>query len=66
MVSPRSPAQESQPAEKRATEININSATGQPYVVYEGTILETVLMNRLDGDAVWAREGDGHRPGLFT
>ena len=39
-------------AEKRATEININSATGQPYVVYEGTILETVLMNRLDGDAV--------------
>jgi type IV secretion system protein VirB10 len=52
MVSPRSPAQETQPAEKRATEININSATGQPYVVYEGTILETVLMNRLDGDAV--------------
>jgi type IV secretion system protein VirB10 len=52
MVSPRSPAAEAQPAEKRATEININSATGQPYVVYEGTILETVLMNRLDGDAV--------------
>jgi type IV secretion system protein VirB10 len=52
MVSPHTPAQESQPTEKRATEININSATGQPYVVYEGTILETVLMNRLDGDAV--------------
>ena len=52
MVSPRSPAQEAPTAEKRATEININSATGQPYVVYEGTILETVLMNRLDGDAV--------------
>jgi type IV secretion system protein VirB10 len=52
MVSPRGPAAEAQPAEKRATEININSATGQPYVVYEGTILETVLMNRLDGDAV--------------
>jgi type IV secretion system protein VirB10 len=52
IVSPRGPAQEAQPAEKRATEININSAAGQPYVVYEGTILETVLMNRLDGDAV--------------
>jgi type IV secretion system protein VirB10 len=52
MVSPRAQAQEAQPAEKRATEININSASGQPYVVYEGTILETVLMNRLDGDAV--------------
>jgi len=52
MVSPRGSAQEAQPAEKHATEININSATGQPYVVYEGTILETVLMNRLDGDAV--------------
>jgi type IV secretion system protein VirB10 len=52
MVSPRVLAAEAQPAEKRATEININSATGQPYVVYEGTILETVLMNRLDGDAV--------------
>jgi type IV secretion system protein VirB10 len=52
MLSPRSPAQEAPIAEKRATEININSATGQPYVVYEGTILETVLMNRLDGDAV--------------
>jgi type IV secretion system protein VirB10 len=52
MVSPRGPTAEEQPAEKRATEININSATGQPYVIYEGTILETVLMNRLDGDAV--------------
>ena len=24
---------------------------GQPYVIYEGTALDTVLMNRLDGDA---------------
>jgi type IV secretion system protein VirB10 len=52
MVAPRTSSPEAQPAEKRAAEVNINSATGQPYVVYEGTILETVLMNRLDGDAV--------------
>jgi len=51
MVAPRTPVQDPHQAEKRPTEVNINSATGQPYVVYEGTILETVLMNRLDGDA---------------
>lgn len=32
-------------------EVNIDSATGKPYVIYEGTTLDTVLMNRLDGDA---------------
>jgi type IV secretion system protein VirB10 len=37
---------------KRAPEVNIDSASGQPYVIYEGTTLDTVLMNRLDGDAV--------------
>ena len=37
---------------KRGAEINVDSAVGQPYVVYEGTTLDTVLMNRLDGDAV--------------
>jgi type IV secretory pathway VirB10-like protein len=37
-------------SEKRATEVNVNSAVGQPYVLYEGTIIDTVLMNRLDGD----------------
>jgi type IV secretion system protein VirB10 len=36
---------------KRATEVNINSAIGEPYVVYEGTLIETALINRLDGDA---------------
>ncbi len=36
---------------KRPAEVNVNSATGQPYVVYEGTLIETALMNRLDGDA---------------
>jgi type IV secretion system protein VirB10 len=41
-----------QTAIKRNTEVNIDSAAGQPYVIYEGTTLDTVLMNRLDGDAV--------------
>jgi type IV secretion system protein VirB10 len=36
---------------KPSTEINIDSAEGQPYVVYEGLTMDTILMNRLDGDA---------------
>ncbi len=35
---------------KRAPEVNINSAQGQPYVVFEGTSIDTVLVNRLDGE----------------
>lgn len=38
-------------ANKHPAEVNVNSAIGQPYVVYEGTLIETALMNRLDGDA---------------
>jgi len=37
---------------KRPLEANIDSASGQPYLIYEGSVLDTVLMNRLDGDAV--------------
>jgi type IV secretory pathway VirB10-like protein len=37
---------------KRNSEVNIDSAVGQPYVIYEGLTMDTVLMNRLDGDAV--------------
>jgi type IV secretion system protein TrbI len=50
MVAPRTRGQDAPSADKRPAEVNINSASGQPYVVYEGTILETVLMNRLDGE----------------
>jgi type IV secretion system protein VirB10 len=39
-------------ATKKAPEVNLNSAVGQPYVILEGAVLDTVLMNRLDGDAV--------------
>jgi type IV secretion system protein VirB10 len=37
---------------KRPLEANVDSATGQPYLIYEGSVLDTVLMNRLDGAAV--------------
>jgi type IV secretion system protein VirB10 len=37
---------------KRPSEVNVDNAIGQPYVIYEGLTLDTVLMNRLDGDAV--------------
>jgi type IV secretion system protein VirB10 len=36
---------------KRSSEVNIDSATGQPYVIYEGLTMDTILMNRVDGDA---------------
>jgi type IV secretion system protein VirB10 len=41
-----------QPSAKHGGEVNIDSAVGQPYVIYEGLTMDTILMNRLDGDAV--------------
>jgi type IV secretion system protein TrbI len=35
---------------KRATEVNVNSAHGQPYALFEGTTIDTALVNRLDGE----------------
>jgi type IV secretory pathway VirB10-like protein len=43
--------QPASPTLKRSAEVNIDAAGGQPYVIYEGLTLDTVLMNRLDGDA---------------
>lgn len=37
-------------ANSRSPEVNINSAHGQPYVIFEGTTIDTVLTNRLDGE----------------
>jgi type IV secretory pathway VirB10-like protein len=37
-------------ANKRAPEVNVNAAHGQPFVVFEGTTIDTVLTNRLDGE----------------
>lgn len=49
------PEQKGTPADdsqvKRKAEVNIDSASGQPYVLYEGLTVDTILMNRLDGDA---------------
>jgi type IV secretion system protein VirB10 len=42
-------ATDSQPP-KRPVGVNVNSAQGQPFVLFEGTELETALVNRLDGD----------------
>jgi len=44
-------APSTQATAERRPEVNIDAALGQPYVIYEGTTLDTVLMNRLDGDA---------------
>lgn len=44
------PAGAAAPANKRAPEVNVNSAHGQPFVVFEGTTIDTVLVNRLDGE----------------
>jgi type IV secretion system protein TrbI len=45
-ATPSAPSSE----KKRAPEINVNAAHGQPYVVFEGTSIDTVLVNRLDGE----------------
>ena len=55
LVSPRNAADRKSPSPdssaKRSAEVNIDSAVGQPYVIYEGLTMDTILMNRLDGDA---------------
>jgi type IV secretion system protein VirB10 len=47
-----SPASASQAAgnPKRAPEVNLNSAHGQPFAVFEGTTIDAVLVDRLDGE----------------
>ena len=43
-------AQTTAAGSKRAPEVSVNSAHGQPYVVFEGTTIDTVLVTRLDGE----------------
>lgn len=55
MIAPRAAgnaASTTQASIQHGPEVDIDSAAGQPYVIYEGTTVDTVLMNRLDGDAV--------------
>jgi type IV secretion system protein TrbI len=47
---PQTPATQAATVPKRAPEVNVNSARGQPYAVFEGTTIDTVLVNRLDGE----------------
>jgi type IV secretion system protein VirB10 len=35
---------------KHAPEVSVNSAHGQPFVLFEGTTIDTALVNRLDGE----------------
>ncbi len=48
--SANAPQQASVAGNKRAPEVSVNAAHGQPYVVFEGTTIDTVLANRLDGE----------------
>jgi type IV secretion system protein VirB10 len=49
---PQTSAAQATPAagNKRTAEVNVNAARGQPFVVFEGTTIDTVLVNRLDGE----------------
>lgn len=48
--SQASAAQSAGASSKRVPEVNIDAAHGRPYVLFEGTTIDTVLTNRLDGD----------------
>ena len=37
-------------ANKRAPEVSLNAAHGQPFAIFEGTTIDTVLVDRLDGE----------------
>jgi type IV secretory pathway VirB10-like protein len=56
LSAPRAAGEQQDPPEgyRRPMEANVDSTVGQPYLVYEGSVLDTVLMNRLDGDAAGA------------
>lgn len=49
-AAPGSILEQSATAKPRSTEVNIDAAHGRPYVIFEGTMINTVLTNRLDSD----------------
>jgi type IV secretory pathway VirB10-like protein len=54
LIAPHAPGEHAaadEQASRRQTEVNLDSATGPLYVLREGTTVDSVLMNRLDGDA---------------
>jgi type IV secretion system protein VirB10 len=48
---PVAEAQKDKPEREKHVEVNVDRATGKPYVIYEGSFFDTVLVNQLDGDA---------------
>ena len=46
----KAPVSQATSAGKHVPEVNIDAAHGRPYVIFEGTTIDTVLTNRLDGD----------------
>jgi type IV secretory pathway VirB10-like protein len=46
----QAPASQTAAANKRAPEVSLNSAHGQPFAIFEGTTIDTVLVDRLDGE----------------
>jgi len=48
-TAPQPQSTQSAPATARKN-VNLNAATGKQHVIFEGTILESVLVNRLNGD----------------
>lgn len=46
----QAPSSQAAVNDKHAAEINIDTAHGRPYVIFEGTTIDTVLTNRLDSD----------------
>jgi type IV secretory pathway VirB10-like protein len=54
LIAPHAPGEHAvvdEQASRRETEVNLDSATGTLYVLREGTTVDSVLINRLDGDA---------------
>jgi type IV secretion system protein TrbI len=53
LIAPHTPGDHAvaDEASRRQTEVNLDSASGPLYVLREGTTVDSVLMNRLDGDA---------------
>jgi type IV secretion system protein TrbI len=49
-VTTGSAAERGRDEAKHAPEVSVNSAHGQPFVLFEGTIIDTALVNRLDGE----------------
>jgi type IV secretion system protein VirB10 len=46
----QAPGSQTADANKRAPEVNLNSTHGRPFAIFEGTTIDTVLVDRLEGE----------------